>query len=320
MQDSPITPAPPNLAGIIWRPITDNDLAKLTDLAKTCYHADGGLHFLFEPDEIARRYFPDAPIRSIGAFATDGRLVACNSVYLTNNSETQIAMSIGQVHPHLRNRGIGSYLMHWSQTQAQALLANTAVAQPVMRIRTESLTTSANHLYQAHGFELIFEEHVMRRDLHQPLPDHTIPADITISRWQPDLAEPFFQVYDAAFRERPGFPGWTRDEWVDGWTNDHFRPDWSLLARTDDIPLGFLTAATNPPHGFIIQVGVIPRHRRRGLCSGLMVETMRRMHASGAVSMQLTVNVNNPGAIKAYAALGFETIGHRARYERTITE
>ncbi|MCI0577665.1 MAG: hypothetical protein L0331_15875 [Chloroflexi bacterium] len=43
---------------------------------------------------------------------------------------------------------------------------------------------------------------------------------------------------------------------------------------------------------------------------------MRRMQAAGAVSAQLTVNVNNPGAIVAYEQLGFETIGRRARYER----
>ena len=49
-----------------------------------------------------------------------------------------------------------------------------------------------------------------------------------------------------------------------------------------------------------------------------MAETMRRMQAAGAVSVQLTVSVNNPGAIQTYAQLGFVTIGRRARYERTV--
>jgi ribosomal protein S18 acetylase RimI-like enzyme len=148
------------------------------------------------------------------------------------------------------------------------------------------------------------------------MPDCSLPPGVTLTNWQPTLSDQFFQAYDAAFRERPGFPGWSAAEWVDSWTTDNFRPEWSLLARADNVPLGFLTAAANPPHGFVVQVGVIPSHRRLGLGSALIVETMRRMQSAGTVSIQLTVNVNNPGAIQVYAELGFTTIGRRGRYER----
>jgi ribosomal protein S18 acetylase RimI-like enzyme len=47
-----------------------------------------------------------------------------------------------------------------------------------------------------------------------------------------------------------------------------------------------------------------------------MVETMRLMKAAGESAIQLTVNINNPGAIQAYGALGFVTVGRRAKYER----
>jgi ribosomal-protein-alanine N-acetyltransferase len=67
-----------------------------------------------------------------------------------------------------------------------------------------------------------------------------------------------------------------------------------------------------------MQIGVIPTQRRRGLGSGLIVETMRRMQAAGAVSVYLVVHVNNPGAIQTYTDLGFVTIGRRARYERIM--
>ena len=45
---------------------------------------------------------------------------------------------------------------------------------------------------------------------------------------------------------------------------------------------------------------------------------MRRMLAAGASSALLTVHLNNPGAIKAYTQLDFNTVGRRARYERMI--
>jgi ribosomal protein S18 acetylase RimI-like enzyme len=45
---------------------------------------------------------------------------------------------------------------------------------------------------------------------------------------------------------------------------------------------------------------------------------MRRMQAAGAASAQLTVHINNPGAIQTYAQLGFVTIGRRALFERIM--
>jgi mycothiol synthase len=318
MENSTINPAPPSLTGLVWRPITRNDLEPLVDLAGTCFLVDGGLHFMLEPENLTSNYFPDAPGTAIGAFAPDQSLVACTTVHLGGNSGEQRAVIVGQVRPDLRNQGIGTYLMQWSQEQAQTLLAAVTTDQWLLQIRTESLIASAHQLYLAHGFRTVDEQLVMRCDLHPPIPDCPFPSDVTFTDWDPALADQFFQAYDAAFRERPGFPGYTAAEWVDSWTTDRFRPEWSLLARVGDEPLGFLTATANPPHGFIMQVGVIPSQRRRGLASALMVETMRRMQAANAVSVQLTVRVNNPGAIQTYAQLGFVTIGRRARYERIV--
>jgi mycothiol synthase len=319
MENSTINPAPPSLAGLVWRPMTRADLAALVDLSSACFLADGGIHFLFEPDSICGRFFPDAPGAVIGAFAPDGHLAACAAAHLGEGPGSQRAVLVGHVRPDQRGKGIGTYLMRWGQVQARSLLAGPANDQPVMQITTESLTESAHRLCQAHGFEIVAESLVMGRDNDLPLPDCPLPPGVTLTNWQPNLADQFFQAYDAAFRERPGFPGWTTAaEWVDSWENDHFRPEWSLLARADNVPLGLLMATSNPPHGFVMQVGVVPTQRRRGLCSALIVETMRRMQAAGAVSTQLTVHVDNPGAIKTYAKLGFATIGRRARYERSV--
>ena len=310
--------APPSLAGFVWRPITRDDLAALVDLARTCFPVDGGLHFMLEPESLTDNYFPNAPGVAVGAFASDQGLVACTTVHLSGDSNTPRAIIVGQVHPALRNRGFGAYLMHWSQEQAQMLLAEVTADQWLLQIRTESLTASAHRLYLAHGFASISESLVMRRNLDLPLADYAFPPGVTIADWDPALADQFFQAYDAAFRERPGFPGYATAEWVDSWMTDRFRPEWSMLARSGDESLGFLMATSNPPHSFIMQVGVIPAQRRRGLASALMAETMRRMQRAGAISVQLTVNVNNPGAIQTYTQRGFVPIGRRARYERIV--
>jgi mycothiol synthase len=307
---------------VVWRPIGPDDLEAIVELAQSCYAVDGGIGFLFEPDYIKSLYLPDEPGSGTGAFTPDGRLAACSSVSIHGGPGRQRARMVGLVRPDVRRQGIGTYLMQWSQEQARKLLAGIAGEPKVMQVATESLTEPAHRLYLAHGFACVFEELVMEMDLHLPLPDRPLPQGITITHWQPELADQFFQAYHTAFRERPGFPGYSAAEWIAQVTEDDLMPEWSLLACADREPVGFVIGnidlTTDPPGGYIWQVGVIPAQRRRGLASALLAESMRRMQAAGARSALLAVHLNNPGAIEAYAQLGFTTVGRRARYERML--
>ncbi len=322
IETSAINPAPPSVAGLTWRVIDRRHLAALVDLARVCLRADGGLPFLFQPDSLQERFFPDAPGAGIGAFDPEQRLAACATVHLDGDGAMQRATLAGSVRPDLRRQGLGAYLMCWSQAQAQALLTAGAAGQRLLRVATESLTEPAHRLYLAHGFESVFDELVMRRDLQQPLPDRPLPEGVTLTTWQPEVAGQFFQAYHAAFRERPGFPGWSAAEWIGHVTGNDLRPEWTLLAYAGDAPLGFVIGTIDltgsPPGGYVWQIGVVPEARRRGLASALMVESLRRMQAAGAPCAELLVHTNNPGAFQAYAGLGFITIGRRARYERSL--
>ncbi|MGE5222181.1 MAG: GNAT family N-acetyltransferase [Omnitrophica WOR_2 bacterium] len=310
------------MVNLLWRSIDQNDLEEIIELSQRCHAVDGGIGFMFEPEPIKSRYLPDGLSSGIGAYDPDGHLAACACVSINGDSGRQRARIVGRVRPDVRGRGIGTYLMQWSQEQARALLAGIDEPQKVMEIATESLTEPAHRLYLVHGFARVFEELVMERDLRLPLPDRPLPQDVTLTNWQPDLAEQFFQAYHTSFRERPGFPGFSATEWIALVTENDHRPDWSHLARIDGEPVGFVIGnidlTKDPPGGHIWQVGVIPAQRRRGLASVLLVETMRRMQGAGASSALLTVHLNNPGAIQAYSQLGFITVGRRARYEQVI--
>ncbi len=316
MDDSTIQPAPPDLAGLRWQALTPDDLSAIADLAEACRSVDGGLAIMTMPASLKERLFTEAPGAAIGPFSADGRLEAYSAVRPSSDGEAYRAVVIGQVRPTMRNRGIGTYLMQWSLSQSARVLAGAPAGRRVVRVVTESWTAEADRLYRAHGFERIFEELVMQRDLRVSLPERPLPPGVLVVNWEPDLAEQFFQAYAASFRDRPGFPGWSAAEWI-AWAVDEYSvAEWSLLARSDGVPVGFLTAALGPPEGFVSQVGVVPAMRRRGLGSALLVESMRRMQAAGAPAAILTVATNNPGAIRTYEKLGFVAIGRRARYER----
>ena len=88
---------------------------------------------------------------------------------------------------------------------------------------------------------------------------------------------------------------------------------WSLLAELPEAgDAGFVTAAV----GWIVQVGVVPAARGRGLGRALVTESLGRMAADGEIEAWLNVNVDNPGAAELYRRIGFTDRGRRARYQR----
>jgi mycothiol synthase len=149
-------------------------------------------------------------------------------------------------------------------------------------------------------------------------PPARAPAGVVMSPWgnmsQLGRADParFHAVYEQAFRERPGFPGWPRERWI-GWISDDedFRADWTLLATLGGTDVAFIAAQAG---GWIGQVGVVPQARGKDIGALLITEAVRRMRAAGEATITLNVNINNPHAAALYHRLGFTMTGRRARY------
>ncbi len=123
----------------------------------------------------------------------------------------------------------------------------------------------------------------------------------------------FHGVFESAFRDRPGFPGTPADEWIaENEEDDEFQPGWSVLATVPGVgDAGFMTSAV----GWVVQVGVRPQARGRGIGAALVCESLRRTAADGAAAAWLDVNVDNPGAAALYCRLGFTDAGRRARFQ-----
>jgi mycothiol synthase len=306
---------PPDLS---WRPLRPADAAAITALAEATQAADGGLSLPVVDAYVQEQDRGAPPWPAIGAFDMDGRLVACAAVRPAHTPQEYRADIAGQVHPAERGRGLGGFLLGWSVEQARALLAACPPDRPhILRLGAESLTGPAARLYERHGFTQQFAEDVMRHDLGLTLPEAAFPPGVRLAAWAPALAEQFFAVYQAAFRERPGFPGWSAGEceWI-AWAagGDDLRPEMSLLALHGELPVGFIVCADE----WIVQVGVRPEWRGRGLGAALVAEALRRFRDAGCARVLLDVNVNNPGAARVYARLGFTLAGRRARYVRAL--
>lgn len=292
---------------VTWTPLPFEDETDLVALAARCLAADGGLPLAAEPAFLRRRWTTPGSL-TIQARTGDGLLVAAGA--LRPGTTGSGATFVGLVDPAKRGRGLGAHLLDWGLDEA------ARVAGPVT-VETESLTAQAEALFGARGLRQVFAEDVMRVDLTRAVPDQAAPDGgwpdgTTLAVWSAQTAARFHRVYEAAFRERPGFPGWPADQWIaETADDDEFRPDWSVLATAPGLgDAGFVTAAI----GWIVQVGVIPSARGRGIGAALVTEALRRMGADGATHAWLDVNIDNP-AVRLYRRLGFAHRGRRARYQ-----
>lgn len=301
-----------------WRQLDDADLPAVAELGLTCLQSDGGLGSMFESDAVSARFFADLPGERLGAFTPDQLLVAAAAVHIDQGADPARAVIVGHVRPTFRGRGIGNQLLNWSESVAAGMFPGDRVNR--QEIRTESLTDAADHLYRDHGFEQKDVSLVMRRDLRSALPQQRLPPGVATVSWKPESMPVFARVYEPAFRDRPGFPGWNSAEWIGQARANDLVPEWSLVATTPTGPLGYvigcLDSSTTPPGGYIWQVGVIATERRRGIGAALLLASMRTMQADGALAAGLVVHVDNPSAIQTYESIGFTTVGRRARYER----
>ncbi|GAA1756652.1 N-acetyltransferase [Luedemannella helvata] len=308
---------------LTWGTLAPGELRAVAALAARCVAADGGLPLVADEAFLARRFAGEG-VRTLVAEAA-GSLVAAAAT----RPQDQGVRATGLVDPDWRGRGLGSRLLDWQlgegaahatagegaahATAGEGAARGTAgdgAGRPPVTVETEALTPAAERLFATRGLGCVFAEEVLRFDLDAGAPLSPVPEGVVLRSWDADLAPRFYAVYHAAFAERPGFPGWPLQTWVD-WVagDDDFRPQWSLLASDEAGDLGFIACAD----GWVVQVGVLPSARGRGIGSALVCAALDRMRADGAAVAYLDVNVDNPAA-RLYRRLGFVDVGRRARF------
>jgi ribosomal protein S18 acetylase RimI-like enzyme len=326
------------VAELTWQTAGDDVLGEVAALARACLTVDGGMPLAADEEFLRRRYAgPQTTTTTVRA--SDGQLIAVSAVRPASAGGDGGAAATGLVDPRWRGRGIGAQLLDRALETAQAMADGLTPAGSPRRagrvsVETESLTPAVAQLFASRGLRQVFAEDIMRFDFTTSaaaaardgggaearevraaavaVPSPVWPAGTRLADWTDETAPRFFAVYAASFRDRPGFPGWSAEQWISWTVDDGFRPDWSVLATVPEVgDAGFVTCA----EGWIIQVGVVPAARGRGLGAALVGEALRRMGADGAREALLDVNVDNPAG-ELYRRLGFTVLGRRARFER----
>ena len=296
-----------------WRAVTPLDSAALMKLDACCRQADG-------EEAVPQEAYGDVlnPNQADQICAVLAQAHAVEQVVAVG--QTQLAgeslLVRGKVHPEFRRHGLGTHILTWAEQQAR----NYGLPRTLL-IRNEAFNSDCEPLYRKAGYLRTQLSYSMRRELHTDISDNTSPFPHV--PWNQQNAGRFFQVYQNAFHDRPGFTHRREDEWLAGYKQDvDFRPDLSFLALAGAQPVGFITAGIAHFHqcamGWIIQVGSHPQWRGRGVASALITKVMRLLKGEGLPYVELHVNDNNPTAKRVYEQLGFRVQGRRVKYHKEL--
>ncbi len=233
----------------------------------------------------------------------------------------------GGVHPDHRRTGIGRWLFPQLVRRAEEHVAERGSFEPVVSATAPSDQPGFAALVGASGLLPDRYEFLMRADLTAEPAAPALPEGYTVSSWEGVDPEELRAAHNVAFVGHPGWSPWSAQmwsQWVSG-SRAH-RPGLSVLLRD---PGGRIAAyvqtnewdavaqQTGRRETYVVKVGTLPEHRRRGLASALLLEAMRRHREDGVAAVGLDVDSENPtGALGVYEAVGFEVQRRWTTYRR----
>jgi mycothiol synthase len=301
-----MTEAPPSKPAVTRSPHLDaTDIAAVLALAAAAGDTDGA-YPLSEHVVLHIRQGGDVPAIHLLARDPDGALVGYAHVDTTDKVDGASAELV--VHPSRRRHGLGRALV-------QAAIAASGDGR--LRLWAHGDHPSAGALALSLGFARARVLFQMRRPLFAPLPETTLPADVTLRTFQPgaDDAE-WLRVNARAFADHPDQGRWTLRDLRIRMSEPWFDPAGFLLAVSEKSGalLGFHWTKVHgssghdhqhDPIGEVYVVGVDPSFAGHGLGRALTVAGLRHLRAKGLDQAMLYVDESNTRAVALYEGLGF---------------
>jgi mycothiol synthase len=325
-------------AGYTWRPARLEDASAIHALLVAADAADDRTAAGFLSD-IERNFddpWADPKLDSRLAFTADGQVAVNGWVYVNPQPEEEFrAYLSGDVHPAHRGKGLGEALFSWLQRRGvERLLAIPGEAKRVLRTSSPADLPDRISLFEKYGFQPVRYFFKMRRDLDQPIPELSLPAELTLSTYRADLDVDFAQAFNDSFRDHWGYEPVTYEEWQKFFIGrEDFRPDLTFLALADgdtpneQIVAGFSFNVVNPEanarsgiqEGWINVLGVRRLWRRRGIASALICVSLQAFKEDGLAYATLGVDTENlSGALGIYERLGFVQVRRFITYEKPV--
>lgn len=327
-----LRPADP--VGLVWRPITRNDLDEVSALLTAIELVDQPTerHSVAELGQTYEETDADTAHNSLVGRDAAGTVVAYgwNHPISSDISPRRVFLA-GGVHPDHRGRGIGRALLEWQLERGRhwyrATLQDDFGSLQLTAYVDETLSAQ-RRLYERAGLSPLRWYADMTLELGAALPDVQVPAGVRIVPFNRKYSEAVRQAHNEAFAELWGAQPVDAVRWEQQLAHSSARPQWSWVAldgRTSEV-VGYAinssyeqdSAARGVSEGWTDRIGVRPGWRGRGIANALLCASMRSFADAGLAAAGLGVDSDSPsGALRLYRRLGYEATETLVMYART---
>lgn len=207
----------------------------------------------------------------------------------------------GAVLPADRGRGIGSWLVGWTEHRAAAV-GSARVGQTVFEGST------AQRMLLERGYRLGHTSWVLELPPGGAVADRPLPPGYSIAPGDtPEREHAAFVVIQDAFDE---WEGRVRDSFEDWASTTVRRPGaqpWQLrVVEQDGLVVGAsFTGLDSQGVGYVHQLAVHRTHRGRGLAQALLADAFGQARQQGATRSELSTD-SRTGALDLYLKVGME--------------
>lgn len=267
---------------------------------------------------------------SLIVFSPDGTVAGFYEVW---DLEPHVSIDCwGRVHPEHSNRGLGSYLLEWSQKRAiQAVSKAPPFARVSMECSSICLNQAAQDLFKHAGMQLVRHWLRMVVDLDNSPPVPRYPEGIEVRTLVVDQDE--WQLTIAmveAFRDHWGFVESPMEDEHERWlhlvkNNKDFDPSLCFLAWDGDQLAGaslcWPQSHDDPEMGWVDELAVRRPWRRRGLGLALLQHSFGEFYQRKKLRVGLGVDAESlTGALRLYEKADMHSVPERqyVTYEKEL--
>jgi mycothiol synthase len=212
-------------------------------------------------------------------------------------------------HPEAEGRGIGTALREWAELRA--------AARGTTRLRQFTSGAGARMYLEAAGYEVAQRYYRMRAELDGPPAGGATPG---IRAFDPGRdAEAVHAVVQEAFAEIEGSEAQTFPEWrAKRMEKDGYDPSLWRVIEDDAGIAGVSVNERWAAAGYVGELAVARRARRRGLGRALLLASFDGFRAAGLPAAVLSVHGHNDSAAALYRSVGMESVWEAQRFEKEL--
>jgi mycothiol synthase len=266
----------------------------------------------------------------------DDRLVGYTDLYVRQGDAQMDAECAvycwGVVDPRWRRRGLGRRLLEAAHGRATEYLPQIGVRRVKFQCTCRDVEAGRLALYEGFGMERVRYFVNLARSLNGNLPPLEVPDGIRLRTYNPERdAETVFAVDESAFRDHWGHSSGNFTDFVHWSKQPHMQPELWYLAEEKaggqvvGLGLNIIDPAwieqTGRQEGYVDTLAVLREHRKRGLGTALLAQSLHALHDAGMTAAHLHADAENlTGAMRLYERMGFSLRKTSMAYQRTLRE